>query len=64
MNKIMVTILLDYTDDKTQSFEVNTNDVALIMMITRGTLRSSLAHRATAYDEQGNDICTYEKLYE
>lgn len=64
MFKIMVTICLDYPDDKIKSFEVNTEDLALVMMITRGTLRASLAHRATAYDEDGFDICTYEKLYE
>lgn len=34
---------------------------AEIMMITRGTLMASNGMRATAYDDQGFDICSYIK---
>ena len=57
----MVTIFLYYTDDNEKSFEVKTNDSALVMMITRGTLMTSIAYRATAYDEEGFEICSYIK---
>lgn len=56
----MVTICLDYLEDNI-TFEVNTTDLALVMMITRGTLMASTAYKATAYDEEGFDICSYVK---
>ena len=57
----MVTIFLYYLDETEISFEVITNDSALVMMITRGTLMASIAYRATAYDEEGFEICSYIK---
>lgn len=57
----MVTIFLYYHDETEISFEVITNDSALVMMITRGTLMASIANRATAYDEEGFEICSYIK---
>lgn len=57
----MVTIFLYYLEDSEKSFEVKTNDSALVMMITRGTLMASIANRATAYDEEGFEICSYIK---
>lgn len=30
-----------------------------LMMITRGTLMASSAHRAIAYNEDGFDVCSY-----
>lgn len=57
----MVTIFLYYPDDSEKSFEVRTNDKALVMMITRGTLMASMAYQATAYNDEGFEICSYIK---
>lgn len=57
----MVTIFLYYLDDSEKSFEVNTKDKALVMMVTRGTLIASVAYKATAYNDEGFEICSYIK---
>lgn len=57
----MVTICLEYVNGETMTFEVKTDDLALVMMITRGTLMASIAERAIAYNEEGFDICAYTK---
>lgn len=57
----MVTICLEYANGKFMAFEVKTNDLALVEMITRGTLMASMAKSANAYNEEGFDICAYNK---
>ena len=60
------TISLTYNDSKVAFFEVVTEssekkDIALIEMVTRGTLMASNAKYAHAYNEDGFDICSYKK---
>ena len=60
------TIFLTYRDDSEVCFEFSCdapkNDaLALLMMVTRGTLMASMANSICAYDEEGFDICSYYK---
>lgn len=57
---------LVYKDGSERHFEVLLEGreheiMADLMMITRGTLQASSAHRATAYNDQGFDVCSYQK---
>lgn len=57
---------LIYSDDSKSGFEVVIEDnyvnaLATVMMITRGTLMASSAHRAIAYNMQGYDVISYVK---
>lgn len=57
---------LCYSDDSETGFEVvigdsQENALATVMMITRGTLMASSAQRATAYNMDGFDVCSYVK---
>lgn len=57
---------LVYNDDSERGFEVVIEDsyvnaLASVMMITRGTLMASSAHRAIAYNSQGFDVISYVK---
>lgn len=57
---------LVYNDDSETHFDVilegSDHEIkATLMMITRGTLMASSAARATAYNDQGFDICAYQK---
>ena len=60
------TIFLEYNDESESSFDVEIDESpvkanALIMMITRGTLMASIAQKATAYNGDGFDVCSYSK---
>ena len=60
------TIILVYNDDSELSFEVilegpSRKIQADLFMITRGTLMASSAHKATAYNDEGFDVCSYIK---
>ena len=53
-----------YNDDSEFNFTVelegtDSEVMANLMMITRGTLMASSAHQATAYNEDGFDVCSY-----
>lgn len=53
-----------YNDDTEFHFNVELEGrdsavMASLMMITRGTLMASSAHRAIAYNEDGFDVCSY-----
>lgn len=55
---------LVYNDESEMNFEVrldgtDTEIMAHLMMITRGTLMASLAVKATAYNDQGFVVCSY-----
>lgn len=55
-----------YGDDSSFSFNVEMEGtdnevIAQLMMITRGTLMASSAVRATAYRQDGFDVCSYCK---
>lgn len=57
---------LVYNDESEMHFDVllegNEHEIkATLMMITRGTLMASSAVRATAYNDQGFDVCAYQK---
>lgn len=57
---------LVYNDGSEMHFDVLLDDSeqpisASLMMITRGTLMASMAVRATAYNDQGFDVCSYQK---
>lgn len=57
---------LVYDDGSEAHFDVllegrNHQIEALLFMITRGTLMESMAIRATAYNDQGFDVCSYQK---
>lgn len=57
---------LVYNDESEMHFDVLLDDSELaysatLMMITRGTLMASMAVRATAYNDQGFDVCSYQK---
>lgn len=57
---------LVYNDESEMHFDVLLEGkeheyMATLMMITRGTLMASSAVRATAYDDQGFDVCAYQK---
>lgn len=55
---------LVYEDDSTMNFSVKVSDswsvtYAMLSMITRGTLMTSSACRATCYNDEGFDVCSY-----
>ena len=57
---------LIYKDESELHFDVSLEGreneyMAALMMITRGTLMASMAVRATAYNDQGFDVCSYVK---
>lgn len=57
---------LVYNDESERHFDVLLEGqeheyMATLMMITRGTLMASSAVRATAYDDQGFDVCAYQQ---
>ena len=57
---------LVYDDGSEMHFDVLLDESerpfsATLMMITRGTLMASMAVRATAYNDQGFDVCSYQK---
>lgn len=59
-------VFIEYKDGSEWNFSVETRSIrrkslAEIAMITRGALMVSTAVRATAYDEDGFDICAYIK---
>lgn len=60
-----VFVEIEYDDGSSFSFDVilhsisDSAKVAEIQMITRGTLMASSGTRATAYNDQGFDICAY-----
>lgn len=60
------TIFLEYGDESEVSFDISLGDSdlenhALLCMITRGTLMASMAVRATCYNSEGFDVCSYIK---
>lgn len=65
LKKVFVEI--EYNDGSSFSFDVESHSekeneiTAEIMMITRGTLMASGATRATAYNPEGFEICSYIK---
>lgn len=57
---------LVYNDDSINHFYVKVEGaeheyMALISMITRGTLMASSAKSATCYNDEGFDVCSYVK---
>lgn len=57
---------LVYNDDSTNEFYVKVEGeeheyMALLSMITRGTLMASSAKEATCYNDEGFDVCSYMK---
>lgn len=58
------TIELVYGDESSNFFKVNVEGeeheyMALLSMITRGTLMASMAKRAVCYNDEGFDVCSY-----
>lgn len=58
------TIFIEYKDGTGFNFEVSISGteceiVASLMMITRGTLMSSNAYKATCYKPDGFELCSY-----
>lgn len=59
-------IELVYNDDSTGGFYVKVDGEeydykALLSIITRGTLMASIAKRATCYNDDGFEVCSYVK---
>ena len=59
-------IALVYDDESETGFYVEVEGAdhqikALLSMITRGTLMASMAYRATCYNSEGFDVCSYQK---
>lgn len=57
---------LVYGDDSSTFFKVGVEGeepdyMALLSMITRGTLMASMAKRAVCYNDEGFDVCSYVK---
>lgn len=60
------TVFLTYGDESEISFEFQSDEswnaaLAVLMIVCRGALMASLAHKVTAYDQEGFDICSYVK---
>lgn len=60
------TVELVYDDDSSTFFKVSVEGkkheyMALLSMITRGTLMVSMAKRATCCNDEGFDVCSYVK---
>lgn len=59
-------IELEYNDNSSIDFEVKfdeeeSSSMAVLMMITKGTLMASMAERAIAYNDQGSYVCSFTK---
>ena len=59
-----VHVFIEYKDESGFDFEITLDGsekevVGEVKMITRGTLISSNAYKAVAYNEDGFDICAY-----
>jgi hypothetical protein len=60
-----VFVELEYNDESTFSFDLVPNAESsneyqsIVMMVTRGTLMASRAHKATAYNMEGFPIVSY-----
>ena len=55
---------ITYNDESTRNFEVTIEGTeceirGTLMMVTRGTLMASMGSKATAYNDQGFDVCSY-----
>lgn len=64
--KESVFIAIQYEDESEFHFNVEVDGkvnqkLAIIQMITRGTLMASNGVKAVAYNEEGFDICSYIK---
>lgn len=60
------TVFLTYRDDSEVCFEFScdestTHALATLLMVCRGLLMASMGKRVVAYNEEGFDICSYEK---
>lgn len=58
------TVELVYGDESSAFFKVSVEGeehdyMALLLMITRGTLMASMAKRAVCYNDEGFDVCSY-----
>lgn len=59
-------ICLEYKDESEVWFDFESSEsendaLATLMMVCRGTLMASIASRIVAYNDEGYDICSYEK---
>lgn len=66
IGKDTVYIEIQYKDETEFHFNVEvegkeSEKLAIILMITRGTLMASNGVKAVAYNEEGFDICSYIK---
>lgn len=66
MKEKTFTIFVTYKDDSEFHFDVtidgsDTEVMANLMMITRGTLMASSGVRAICYNFEGFDVCSYIK---
>lgn len=66
IGKDTVYIEIQYKDETEFHFNVEvegkeSEKLAIILMITRGTLMASSGVKAVAYNEEGFDICSYIK---
>lgn len=60
------TVFIHYGDESEFSFEVTVDGkdqekMAVLCMITRGTLMASGGKRAICYNDEGFDVCSYIK---
>lgn len=66
LGNMKATIFLTYWDDSEVCFtfecdEDLTHALATLLMVCRGTLMASSAQKIVAYDEDGFDLCSYQK---
>lgn len=64
--KFTATIVIEYSDGSETTFDVTMTGlenhiVGTLLMITRGTLMASIAKKATCYNLDGFEICSYIK---
>lgn len=64
MEKFKFYVEIEYKDESSFHFDVefdsdDRNVLGSLMMITRGTLMASLAYKATAYDQDSFEVCSY-----
>lgn len=60
------TIFLSYSDDSEVCFtyecdENRTQALGTLLMVCRGTLMASMANKITAYNEEGFELCSYQR---
>ena len=60
------TVELVYGDESSTFFKVGVDGeeykyMALLSMITRGTLMASMAKKAVCWNDEGFDVCSYVK---